>query len=87
MRIIIKSSSGINTDIEDVDSIRVILSNGYPLSILSNHAPLIARVSAGTLEYKISNNKNLLPIFDSIMIVKNNIIKLLTVNHVLPKII
>ena len=84
MRIIIQSPIGINNKIQDVESLRVILANGYPISILSNHAPLLARVSAGMLEYKRSNNENKIQISDSIMIVKNNLIKLLTVNNLLP---
>ena len=87
MRMIIKSPTGISAEIQDVESVRVMLSNGYPISILTNHAPLIARGSAGILEYKKSNNKNTLHIFDSIMIVKNNIIKLLTVNQLLPEVL
>jgi F0F1-type ATP synthase epsilon subunit len=84
MRIIIQSPTGVNNEIQDVESLRVILTNGYPISILSNHAPLMAQVSAGSLEYKRLKDAHTIPISDSIMIVKNNLIKILTINNMLP---
>ena len=84
MRIIIQSPTGTNNVIQDVESLRVILADGRPISILSNHAPLLARVSAGILEYKKTNEKNTIQISDGVMIVNNNLIKLLTINNLLP---
>ena len=85
MKIIIQSPTGIDNEIQDIESLRITLENGCPISILSNHAPLIARVSAGQLKYKKSTIKHTIPISDCILIVKNNLIKLLTLNSLLPE--
>ncbi|MDO9546864.1 MAG: hypothetical protein Q7J07_08985 [Pelolinea sp.] len=84
MRIIIQSPTGINNEIQNVESLHIVLANGYPISILNNHAPLLARVSAGLLEYKRAKKVQTIPISDSIMVVQNNLIKILTVNKLLP---
>lgn len=84
MKIIIQSPIGIEDEIQGVDSLRVRSNNGYPISILSNHAPLITQVSAGFIEYKRNKDAYTIPISDSVMIVNDNVIKILTANNLLP---
>ena len=84
MRVIIQSPNGIDKEIQNVESINTFLSNGYPISILSNHAPLIAQISAGVLKYKISAIDHTIPISDGILFVRDNLIKILTIKTNLP---
>lgn len=83
MRMVIQSPSGIDNEVSGVDSLRVVLINGQPISILNNHAPLLAQVSAGKLEYKQSNTTHSISISEAIMVVNNNIIKIFALNHAL----
>jgi len=84
MRVIIQSPGGIDKEIQNVDSFSASLSNGYPISILSNHAPLIAQISAGVLRYKISSTQHTIPVSDSILFVQDNLARILTTNTLLP---
>ncbi len=85
MRIIIQSPDGIDKEIQNVESISAFLSNGYPISILANHAPLIAQVSAGVLKYKISSTDHTIPISDSILAVQDNLVRILSIKTHLPE--
>ena len=84
MKIIIQSPDGIDKEIQNVGFLRASLSNGYPISILPNHAPLIGQISAGVLQYKISAIDHTIPISDSILFVQDNLIKILTIKTNLP---
>lgn len=84
MRIIIQSSDGIDKEIQNVEFLRASLSNGYPISVLPNHAPLIGQISAGVLKYKISAIDHTIPISDSILFVRDNLVKILTIKINLP---
>lgn len=84
MRVIIQSPDGIDKEIQNVEFLRASLSNGYPISILPNHAPLIGQISAGVLKYRISAADHTLPISDSILFVQDNLIKILTIKTNLP---
>jgi len=86
MRLIIQSPDGIDKEIQNVESISAFLSNGYPISILSNHAPLIAQISAGILKYKISKTDHTVPVSDSILIIQENLARILTTKTHIPKI-
>jgi len=85
MRVIIQSPNGIDKEIQNVESINTFLSNGYPISILSNHAPLIAQISAGVLKYKISSTYHTIPLPDSILFVRDNLVRILTIKTLLKK--
>ena len=78
MRLIIQSPYGIDKEIQNIESLSAFLSNGYPISILSNHAPLIAQISAGVLGYKISATDHTIPISNGILFVRDNLIRILT---------
>jgi len=84
MRVIIQSPDGIDKEIQNVEFLSASLSNGYPISILTNHAPLIGQISAGNLKYKISAIGHTIPISDGILFVQNNLIKILTIKTNLP---
>ncbi len=84
MRVIIQSPGGIDKEIQNVESLSASLSNGYPICILSNHAPLISQISAGVLKYKISKTAHTIPISDSILFVRDNLIRILTTKTHLP---
>lgn len=84
MRVIIQSPDGIDKEIQNVEFLRASLSNGYPISILPNHAPLIGQISEGVLKYRISATDYTLPISDSILFVRDNLIKILTIKTNLP---
>jgi len=85
MRIIIQSPDGIDKEIQNVEFLRTSLSNGYPISILPNHAPLIGQISAGVLQYKISKIDHTIPISDSILFIRDNLVKILTIKTNLPE--
>jgi F0F1-type ATP synthase epsilon subunit len=78
MKVIIQSPDGIDKEIQNVESLSAFLSNGYPISILSNHAPLIAQISAGVLKYKISTTDHTISLPDSILFVRDNLVRILT---------
>ena len=84
MRVIIQSPDGIDKEIQNVESLSAFLSNGYPISILANHAPLIAQISAGILKYKISTTDHTIPVSDSILVVQDNLVRILTTKTHLP---
>lgn len=84
MKVIIQSPDGIDKEIQNVEFLRASLSNGYPISILPNHAPLIGQISAGVLQYKISATDHTIPISDSILLVRDNLVKILTIKTNLP---
>ena len=85
MRVIIQSPVGIDKEIQNVEFLSASLSNGYPISILSNHAPLIAQISAGVLRYKISSTNHTISVSDSILFVQDNLARILTTNTLLPE--
>ncbi len=80
MRVIIQSPSGIDREIQNVEYLNAPLSNGYPISILPNHAPLIAQISAGILKYKTNKSDFSLPTSEGILCVQNNLIRILTLS-------
>ncbi len=84
MRVIIQSPYGIDKEILNVESLSASLSNGYPISLLSNHAPLIAQISAGVLKYKISTTDHTIPVSDGILFVRDNLVRILTTKTHLP---
>ena len=84
MRVIIQSPGGIDKEIQNVESISASLSSGYPICVLSNHAPLIAQISAGVIKYKISTTNHTIPVSDSILIVRDNLVRILTIKTHLP---
>ncbi len=84
MRVLIQSPYGIDKEILNVESLSASLSNGYPISFLYNHAPLIAQISAGVLTYKISATDHTIPISESILFVRDNLIRILTTKKHLP---
>lgn len=84
MRVIIQSPYGIDEEILNVESLSASLSNGYPISLLSNHAPLIAQISAGVLKYKISTTDHTIPVSDGILFVRDNLVRILTTKTHLP---
>jgi len=84
MRVIIQAPGGIDKEIQNVESLSAFLSNGYPISILSNHAPLIAQISAGVLKYKISTTDHTFPISNGILFVRDNLVRILTSKTHLP---
>ena len=84
MRIIIQSPDEIDKEIQNVEFLKASLSNGYPISILPNHAPLIGQISAGFLQYKISAIDHTIPISDSILFVRDNLVKILTIKTYVP---
>jgi F0F1-type ATP synthase epsilon subunit len=84
MRVIIQSPSGIDKEIQNVEFLSASLSNGYPISILPNHAPLIGQISAGVLKYRISTTDHTIPVTDSILFVQDNLIRILTTKTHLP---
>jgi len=84
MKVIIQSPYGIDKEILNVESLSASLSNGYPISILSNHAPLIGQISAGVLKYKISKIDHTIPVSDSILFVRDNLVRILTAKTHLP---
>ena len=84
MRIIIQSPGGIDKDIQNVDSLSAFLSNGYPISILPNHAPLIGQISVGFLKYKISATDHTFPISNGVLFVRDNLARILTTKTHLP---
>jgi len=77
MKVIIQSPYGIDKEIQNVESLNAFLSNGYPISILSNHAPLIGQISAGVLKYRISKIDHTIPVSDSILFVRDNLVRIL----------
>jgi len=85
MRVIIQSPGGIDKEIQNVESLSAFLSSGYPINILSNHAPLIAQISAGVLKYKISSTDHTIPLPDSILFVRDNLVTILTTKTPLKK--
>lgn len=84
MKVIIQSPYGIDKEIQNVESLSAFLSNGYPISILSNHAPLIGKISAGILKYKISTTDHTVLISDGILFVRDNLVRILTTKTHLP---
>ena len=85
MKVIIQSPGGIDKELQNVESLNAFLSNGYPISILSNHAPLIAQISAGVLKYKKSSTDHTIPLPDSILFVLDNLVRILTTKTHLKK--
>ncbi len=63
-----------------VDSIRLGLSNGYPISIYPLHAPLIARIGHTELEYEQNGSRRSLSINDGVIRVFQDTI-ICAVNH------
>jgi len=84
MRVIIQSPFGIDKEIQNVESLGAFLSNGYPISILPNHAPLIGKISAGVLKYKIAKSGHTIPISDGVLFVQDNLVRILTTKTHLP---
>lgn len=84
MRVIIQSINGVEKELQNVEFLGACLSNGYPISILPNHAPLIGQISAGVLKYKISAIDHTIPMSDGILFVRDNLIKILTIKTNLP---
>ena len=77
MRLIVASPDGELLNISNVDWVNAILATGYPVSIYSNHAPLVALLSACNLKYRIEKSGFLKkPISAGILSVKDNLVRI-----------
>ena len=79
MNVIIQSPTGIDKKLSEIESMTMQLSSGEYVSILTNHAPMVALLASGTLKYKKMQNEFSIPISESILYVKNNLVKIMTI--------
>jgi len=70
--------------IKNITAVTVQLSNGKPLKILRNHAPIIAQLSEHTLTYTKNKGNFFIAMLDGFIFVEKN--KVLCVIEDLPKI-
>jgi len=63
---------------DNVDRVRLHLSNDTYISIYPNHAPLIALVKCGTLEYNMDSLTEYIDIKQGLLEVKDNTVLILT---------
>ncbi len=78
MRLVIASPDRELLNVSNVDWVNTILSNGYPVSIYTNHAPLVALTSACNLKYRINDKVFEKPISVGILSVKDNLVRVWT---------
>ena len=75
MQLIIASPDGEILNVNLVDWINVIRSDGYPISIYANHAPLVALTTACHIKYRIENQVQQKWISAGILSVSDNVIR------------
>lgn len=74
MKLHIASSKQIFFEVENVVWFHTTLANGDPISVYPGHAPLIARIAQGEIEYRKGENKNPVPAFDGVLYIENECI-------------
>ena len=77
MRLLITSPDGDLLDVERVDWVNIRLSDGAPISIYTDHAPLVALHAACLLKYRVENEVFTQPITRGVLSVSNNTVKCL----------
>lgn len=75
MQLIIASPDGEVLNVDQVDWINTKLSNGYPVSIYANHAPLVALTAASNMKYRIENKVFERQISAGILSVNQNLVR------------
>ena len=77
MRLLITSPDGHLLDVEGVDWVNIHLSDGAPISIYTNHAPLVAMHAACVLKYRINDEVFKQPITKGVLSISDNTVKCL----------
>jgi F0F1-type ATP synthase epsilon subunit len=77
MRLLITSPDGDLLDVTGVDWVNVHLSDGAPISIYTNHAPLVALHAACVLKYRIEDEVIEQPVTRGVLSVSQNTVKCL----------
>lgn len=77
MRLLITSPDGDLLDVKGVDWVNIHLSNGAPISIYTNHAPLVALHAACVLKYRIGNEVFEQPVAQGVLSISKNTVKCL----------
>ena len=77
MRLLITSPEGDLLDVNSVDWVNVHLSDGAPISIYANHAPLVALHAACVLKYRVKDEVFKQPITKGVLSISNNTVKCL----------
>lgn len=82
IQITIISPEGILQEINNAKAVHAILVDGSRITILPNHAPLIAQLKDSSIRVFTSNLEHTIPISDGILRLKENIISVLTSNTI-----
>ena len=77
MRLLISNPNAILLDQNDVSWVHLRLADGKRISIYPHHAPLLARLSTGTLRYQVSGQQFEKEINQGILSIDRDFIKCL----------
>ena len=80
MKFVIHSPSGIEINQTQVQSVRTILADGKPLTILPRHAPLLAEIGLEPITTKKDGDERSYRVNNGILLVAENTVKVLTNN-------
>ena len=77
MRLLITSPEGVLLDVDGVDWVNIHLVDGSPISIYTNHAPLVALHAQCVLKYRVADEVFEYPVTQGVLSISNNDIKCL----------
>ncbi len=77
MRLLITSPEGDLLEENGVDWVNIHLADGAPISIYTNHAPLVALHAACTLKYRVKDEVFTQPITKGVLSISGNTVKCL----------
>jgi F0F1-type ATP synthase epsilon subunit len=70
--------NGLIHEFKELFSINVPLANGYPLGIMSGHAPLIAGTAQGMIRYRSNDHNGELKFHAGILSIRDNMVIIFT---------
>ena len=77
MRLIIASPDSALLDVSEVDWVNIRLADGSPISIYTNHAPLVALHAECSLKYRLNGQVFEQPITQGVLSITHNTVKCL----------